>query len=70
MHYSTLSTMLSFIAFSHATAIPSINCSSADIVARNADHVSLYTTSACAQVSPIEVKKDNFSAPVSPKMST
>ncbi|TGO67293.1 hypothetical protein BOTNAR_0045g00370 [Botryotinia narcissicola] len=48
MHYSTLSTMLSFIAFSHATAIPSLNGSSTDIVARNANHVSLYTTSACA----------------------
>ncbi|KAF7954853.1 uncharacterized protein EAE97_000112 [Botrytis byssoidea] len=47
-HYSTLSTMLSFIAFSHATAMPSLNGSSSDIVTRNANHVSLYTTSACA----------------------
>ncbi|KAF7958108.1 hypothetical protein EAE96_003672 [Botrytis aclada] len=48
MHYSTLSTVLSFIVFSQASAIPTINGSSTDIVARNANHVSLYTTSACA----------------------
>ncbi|KAF5879144.1 uncharacterized protein Bfra_006348 [Botrytis fragariae] len=40
--------MLSSIAFSQASAIPTINGSSADIAARNANHVSLYTTSACA----------------------
>ncbi|KAF7907092.1 uncharacterized protein EAF01_004679 [Botrytis porri] len=48
MHYSTLSTILSFIAFSQASTIPTINGSYTDIVARNANHVSLYTTSACA----------------------
>ncbi|TGO40693.1 hypothetical protein BHYA_0033g00470 [Botrytis hyacinthi] len=48
MHYSTLSTRLSFNALSQASALTIVNGSSSNLVARNVNHVSFYITSVCA----------------------